>query len=168
EHKCRKRMDNCLYEKSELDKVSLIQSDLRRKPCPKVRKPDYTIIKKKPTVNNIDLWVQNANHTLIKVVSQGEKDFYARTLEEAMLCKLLGITVESLNSPTWWKSQVSANKLHLEVPNKRKDITVRDIINANKSNKIDFMYSVILADLHIKLLPNYIKNGLEWLAEKEG
>lgn len=165
EHKCRKRMDNCLYEKSELDKVTFLQSDLRRKPCPKVHKPDYTNIKKNPTVNNIDLWVQNANHALIKVVSQGESDFYSRTLEEAMLCKLLGITVESLNSPTWWKSQISANKLSLDVPNKRNDITVRDIINENKSNKTDFMYSVILADLHIKLLPNYIKEGLEWLAE---
>lgn len=166
EYKCRKRIDNCFYEKSELYKVSLIQSDLRKKPCPKVHKPDYTNIKRKPTVNNIDLWVQNANHTLIKVVSQGENDFYARTLEEAMLCKLLGITVESLNSPTWWKSQISANKLNLDVRNKRNDITVRDIINENKSKKTDFMYSVILADLHIKLLPNYIKEGLEWLAEK--
>lgn len=106
-----------------------------------------------------------ANHALIKVVSQGENDFYARTLEEAMLCKLLGITVESLNSPTWWKSQISANKLNLDIPNKRNDITVRDIINENKSNKTDFMYSVILAGLHIKLLPDYIKEGLEWLAE---
>jgi len=165
EHKCRKRMDNCLFEKSELDRVSLLQSDFRKKPCPKIPRPDYTKIKKRPTVTNIDLWVQNANHTLIKVVSQGENDFYARTLEEAMLCKLLGITVESLNSPAWWKNQILANKLSLDVPNKRNDITVRDIINENKSNKTDFMYSVILADLHIKLLPYYIEEWLKWLAE---
>lgn len=164
-NKCRRRIENCFYEKSEIDKVSLIQSDLRKKPCQKVNKPDYSSVKRKATVKDIDSWVQSDNHALIKVVSQGENDSFARTLEEAMLCKLLGITVESLNSPTWWKTQILDNKLKLDVPNRRNDITVRDIINENKSNKTDFMYSVILADLHMNLLPNYIKEGLEWLAE---
>ncbi len=164
ESKCRKRVKDCFYEKSEIDKISLIQSDLRKKPCKKVIKPDYSCIKRKATVKEIDLWVQSDKHSLIKVVSQGENDSFARTLEEAMLCKFLGITVESLNSSTWWKTQIIDNKLKLEVPNKRNDMTVRDIINENKNKKTDFMYSVILADLHMKLLPDYIKEGLEWLA----
>ena len=63
-----------------------------------IKKPDYSIMKKKPTVVDIDSWIKNPDCELIKVVSQGEADAYTRTLEEAMLCKLLGITVESKKS----------------------------------------------------------------------
>ena len=72
---------------------------MRKKPCPKIKRPDYSDIKKKPTVTDIDLWIKNADSELIKVVSQGENDNYTRTLEEAMLCKLLGIAVESKKVP---------------------------------------------------------------------
>lgn len=163
EHKCRKRLIDCLYEKVEMEKISLIQSDLRRKPCPKIKKPNYSVIKAKPTVVDIDLWMKNANCKLIKVVSQGEADAYTRTLEEAMLCKLLGITVESVKSSDWWEMQISTNKIELNIPTRKKNITVRDILNENKNNKTDFMYSIILSELHLKALPNYIREGLMWL-----
>lgn len=160
--KCRKHLENCLFSKSELEQVSTIQADFRRKPCPKVGKPDYKCIKNKPSVRDIDLWMSKEEHKLIKVVSQGNKDFYTRTLEEAMLCTLLNISVESKNSITWWKNQIDNNKLKLIVPTK-KDITVRDILKGNKNNKTDFMYSVILAEIHMNTLPDYIREGLIWL-----
>lgn len=109
------------------------------------------------------MWIKNADCKLIKVVSQGEGDVYTRTLEEAMLCKLLGITVESVKSSDWWKKKISTNKIKLDIPIRKKNITVRDILNENKNNKTDFMYSMILSGLHLKALPNYIREGLMWL-----
>lgn len=163
EHKCRKQLKDCLYEKTEMERISLIQSDFRKKPCPKIKKPDYSIMKKKPTVVDIDSWIKNPDCELIKVVSQGEADAYTRTLEEAMLCKLLGITVESKKSSDWWEKQISINKIKLDIPTRKKNITVRDILKENKNNKTDFMYSIILSELHLKALPNYIREGLIWL-----
>lgn len=136
---------------------------MRKKPCPKIKRPDYSDIKRKPTVTDIDLWIKNADSELIKVVSQGENDNYTRTLEEAMLCKLLEITVESKKSSDWWANQISANSIKLDISTRKKNITVRDILNENKNNKTDFMYSIILAELHLKALPDYIREGLMWL-----
>lgn len=136
---------------------------MRKKPCPKIKRPDYSDIKKKPTVTDIDLWIKNADSELIKVVSQGENDNYTRTLEEAMLYKLLEITVESKKSSDWWANQISANSIKLDISTRKKNITVRDILNENKNNKTDFMYSIILAELHLKALPDYIREGLMWL-----
>ena len=164
--KCRKRKANCFYEKTEFEQISSIQLDLRKTPCNKIKKPDYADIKKKPTVVDINSWIKNTDSKLIKVVSQGENDFYTRTLEEAMLCKLLGITVESVKSIEWWNSQISNNNIKLYIPTRKKNITVRDVLKENKSNKTDFMYSVILAELHLKALPDYIKEGLLWMMQK--
>lgn len=163
EHKCRKQLNDCLYEKTEIERISLIQSDLRKKPCFKIKKPDYSTIKAKPRVVDIDLWIKNTDCKLIKVVSQGEPDAYTRTLEEAMLCKLLGITVESIKSSDWWEEQISIYKINLDIPTRKKNITVRDILDENRNNKTDFMYSIILSRLHLKALPNYIREGLMWL-----
>lgn len=163
EQKCRKQLKDCFYKKSEIKKISLIQSDLRKKPCSKIKKPDYSIIKKKTTVEDIDLWIKNAGSELLKVVSQGEADAYTRTLEEAMLCKLLGITVESMENSDWWEEKILTNKIKLTIPARKKNITVRDILNENKNNKTDFMYSIILSGLHLKALPSYIREGLIWL-----
>ena len=59
--------------------------------------------------------------------------------------------------------QISINKIKLDIPTRKKNITVRDILNENKNNKTDFMYSIILSELHLKALPNYIREGLIWL-----
>ena len=163
ENICQKQQTDCFYTKSEMEKISLIQSDLRKKPCSNMKKPSYSIINTKPTVLDIDLWMKNADCKLIKIVSQGELDAYTRTLEEAMLCKLLGITVENVNNSDWWEEQKSTNQLKLNIPAGKKNITVRDILSENKNNKTDFMYSIILSELHLKALPNYIREGLMWL-----
>lgn len=162
ERKCRNKTKDCFYRKTELEKISLIQSDLRRRPCPKIRRPDYSAIKAKPKVSDIESWVKNGHYEMIKVVSQGETDGYSRTLEEAMLCKLLHITVEDKKTSKWWEKKILYHGIRLAIPRKKK-ITVRDILNENKNNKTDFMYSIILKELHVKALPDYIREGLKWL-----
>lgn len=62
---------------------------------------------------------KNPDCELIKVVSQGEADAYTRTLEEAMLCKLLGITVESKKFGLVGK-QISINKIKLDIPTRKR------------------------------------------------
>ena len=44
-------------------------------------------------------------------------------------------------------NQISANSIKLDIPTRKRNITVRDILNENKNNKTDFMYSIILAEL---------------------
>ena len=163
ENKCRKKESNCIYQQSELNRISRIQSDLRKKPCKKIRRPNYSIITRKPTVGDINAWIESSNHSLLKIVSQGEDDCYTRTLEEAMLCCLLNINVETCMSKLWWTEKIEKNNIKLSLPKKRNGITVRNIIDANKNKKIDFIYSIILAGLQLEALPHYIKEGLEWL-----
>lgn len=42
-------------------------------------------------------------------------------------------------------------------------ITIREIVSHTGNSKTDFMYSVILKNLIIEMLPNYIEEGLAWL-----
>ena len=113
-------------------------------------------------MSDIESLVKNGHCEMIKVVSQGETDGYSRTLEEAMLCKLLHITVEDKKTSKWWEKKILYHGIRLAIPRKKK-ITVRDILNENKNNKTDFMYSIILKELHVKALPDYIREGLKWL-----
>lgn len=160
--KCRKPIDNCLYKKSELERLNMIQEDLRKKPCLKIKRPDYSKLKK-ITVNDIYSWQQTDTNEMLKTVTQGDVDGFSRTLEEAMLCTLLNITVETKQDSIWWMQKISDFKLKLSVPIRKKSISVRDIVIENKDKKTDFMYSIILSGQHMSALPNYIKTGLEWL-----
>lgn len=160
--KCRKCLDNCLFMKSELEKLVAIQKDLRLKPCPKIKRPDYSKLRE-ITMNDLYFWQQADTNCMIKLVTQSDMDGFARTLEEAMLCKLFNITVHSKHDDSWWKQKIYDFKLKLDVPNKRTFMSVRDIIIENKDNKTNFMYSIILSNQHIFALPDYIKRGLEWL-----
>ncbi len=159
--KCRKPKDNCLYKKNDFERLNVIQKDLRKKPCSKIKKPDYTKMKK-ITVNDILSWQQADTNEMLKTVTQGNVDGFSRTLEEAMLCKLLNITVETKQDAKWWMKNISDFKLKLLIPNK-KSISARDIVIENKDKKTDFMYSIILSGQHMAALPHYIKTGLEWL-----
>lgn len=93
---------------------------------------------------------------------QSDKDDYTRTLEEAMLSKLLKMKIYETKTKEEWKKIRKEYKLQFTVPNKDSS-TIRDIVNSTSDKKTDFMYSVILRKLTPKMIPNYIKEGLEWL-----
>lgn len=168
QEKCDSQLENCFFTKETFDQIELIRSDLREKPCPKIKKPDYRKINELPAVNDIIQWKQSSNHPLIKVVTQGEEDAYTRTLEEAMLCKLLDITLKTEKDVAWWDEQVKHYRLLLSIPTKKdteekSSLNVRDILRLNEKKKTDFMYSIILGGYHIDALPNYIEEGLKWM-----
>lgn len=94
----------------------------------------------------------------------------ARTLEEAMLNKLLGSDVFKKIKRSTWKEIRADNKLFFTIPNNKKneedsEYSIRNIVEATSDNKTDFMYSVILSGNEEKMLPDYIKEGLLWLAK---
>lgn len=128
---------------------------------------------KNPTVD--DLYKFKYEKGNCRLCYQTDKDHLGRTLEEAMICKLFDINAtEGLKKSEWEKKRAEYN-LKYSIPTKveEKDpesgeyiIYVRDILNSTSGGKVDFMYSVILNDLSIEMLPNYIKEGLSWLKEK--
>lgn len=79
-----------------------------------------------------------------------------------MFTKLLNINVWDTLTQEEWKNLRKKEKLKFSIPNKQ-NVTVRDIIQSTSNNKTDFMYSVILMSKYKDMLPNYIKDGLEWL-----
>ncbi len=119
--------------------------------------------KNDPTVQDLYEWEQG-NDNVIHVVFQRNTDGYARTLEEAMLFKLLGKeNVFAVHDD--WKAIRDDCKLKFTIP-KHEDgapILIRDIVEASSDKKTDFMYSVILEGKGKKLLPKYIEGGLTWL-----
>lgn len=94
----------------------------------------------------------------------------ARTLEEAMLNKLLRFSVFEKLKRSQWKKIRKDNKLTFTIPNNQKgesdsEYSIQKIVEATSKNKTDFMYSVILSGNEEKMLPDYIKKGLLWLAK---
>jgi len=163
--KCGRPIKGCINEMNEFERLTAIQLNMRKKPCRRIPKPDYSRLRKKISVNDIYEWKSKEESNapkLIKIATQTESDGYSRTLEEAMLCKLFNISVNTEKNAKWWSNKIKASKLQLKVPRKDK-INVRDIVQYNKDRKTDFMYSIILSNLHIKCLPEYIKKGLLWL-----
>ena len=106
---------------------------------------------------------------LVYLVFQDENST-ARTLEEAMLNKLLGTDVFKKLKRSEWKSIRKKHKLTFTIPNNKEgeedsEYSIRKIVKATSNNKTDFMYSVILSGNEEKMLPDYIKEGLLWLAK---
>lgn len=129
---------------------------------------------KEPTIENIQHWLQQPvqNNPVIHLQSQTNRDGYARTLEEAMLCKLLNISVSNLFSRDYWKDVKNTHKLDIKIPNLKKaedgtviqdTFGVRAIVRSTEDYKTDFMYSIILNNKHGEMLPCYIQEGLQWL-----
>lgn len=107
---------------------------------------------------------------LICITYQDEEST-ARTLEEAMLAKLLDKDVFHTLKRSDWKTIRKDNKLSFSIPNNRvgendSEFSIRDIVKSTKGNKTDFMYSVILSGQEEKMLPQYIKKGLLWLMQQ--
>ena len=97
-----------------------------------------------------------------------DEDSTARTLEEAMLKKILGFNVFHMIKRSEWKKIRKDKNLIFSIPNNRKgekdsEYSIRKIVEATSNNKTDFMYSVILSENEEKMLPDYIKKGLLWL-----
>lgn len=43
---------------------------------------------------------------------------------------------------------------------------IRQIVKGLSNSKSDFMYSIIMAGEQYSVMPNYIEEGLKWLAQK--
>ena len=107
---------------------------------------------------------------LICIVFQDEKST-ARTLEEAMLTKLLKTDVLAPRKRSEWKKIRKDNRLNFSIPNNKENendsmFTIRDIVEATRNGKTDFMYSVILSGNEKNMLPEYIRKGLLWLVNQ--
>jgi predicted ATP-dependent endonuclease of OLD family len=108
----------------------------------------------------------------LAITCQTDEDGYARTLEEAMLCKLFGIPdVFTCESKDKWKSHLddlsTASSRHpFPMPRKDRNICVHDVVNSiANGNKTDFMYAIILSGKCEQSMPHYIEHSLRWLAE---
>ncbi|MDM5351947.1 AAA family ATPase [Lysinibacillus sphaericus] len=134
---------------------------------------------KSPTVLDLYKWKAEGENELfcgLALVSyQGEAEQYARTLEEAMLSKFYNFNVLEKKDRSFWVDKRKTDNLKYTIPNPVKQkqeqdnlnteekYSIRDIVKHTEDKKTDFMYSVILNGLIEKMLPNYIKEGLEWL-----
>lgn len=121
-----------------------------------------------PTVQQLYDW-KSSNETEISeniyLSYQGKEESYARTLEEAMLCKLYNMSALEQKSKVTWNKMRLDKKLKFTIPQKDGDYSIRDIVQHTSSGKTDFMYSIILESLLEKSLPHYIEEGLKWLAK---
>lgn len=129
-----------------------------------------------PTVSDLYTWMdanENVVDNLIFICFQGEKDGYARTLEEAMLSKLFSINIGDTCKKSEWTEKKEFSKLYFSIPNKKdgnslledSEVSIRDILSSTAKNKTDFMYSVILNRYVEIMMPEYIDGGLKWLME---
>lgn len=126
------------------------------------------------TTDIISLDEKKANQELIYLAFQTENDNYARTLEAAMLSKVFGMSGYELIKRSKWLAIRKETGLKFSIPNNRQiartneiendsDFSLIDILKSTSDSKTDFMYSVIINGYAEKMLPDYIKEGLEWL-----
>lgn len=114
------------------------------------------------TINGIDN---------IALVTQSKLDGFGKTLEDALLYKLKGdVNVENIFDVAdreKWKMMRKKKNILFPIPPKQ-EIAIHDIVKsiANNRKKTDFMYSLILNNQVKESLPDYIKEGLIWLAAK--
>ena len=120
-----------------------------------------------PTVETLYSWKDSSGCIVsnnICLEFQGQTDGYARTLEEAMLAKRYNVSVLDTKTKEEWTSLRENDKLRFVIPQKADSYSIRTIVQHTSKNKTDFMYSVILNKLADTMLPNYIEEGLMWLA----
>ena len=120
-----------------------------------------------PTVQALYSWKDSSECIVsnnICLEFQGQTDGYARTLEEAMLAKRYNVSVLDTKTKEEWTSLRENDKLRFVIPQKADSYSIRTIVQHTSKNKTDFMYSVILNKLADTMLPNYIEEGLMWLA----
>ena len=126
-----------------------------------------------PTIADLYLWQSSTKYKTIVnniYIAFQDESSTARTLEEAMLSKLLSTSVFTKYKRSEWQRLRKENKLSFVIPNNKKDeedaeLSIKDIVEATSGNKTDFMYSVILNGKEEAMLPTYIEQGLLWLIE---
>lgn len=122
-----------------------------------------------PTVADLYKWKTEKGNILFNGYAylnyQGEKENFARTLEEAMLSKHYNITVYLEKDRDEWLKLRSNDNLKYTVPQKTGNYSLRDIVAHTSNGKTDFMYSVVLNNLLEGMLPDYIEEGLTWLMQ---
>lgn len=120
-----------------------------------------------PTVKELYEWQEEEKtiiiDDLICLAFQGKNESYSRTLEEAMLSKYYSVYVFDKKKRDDWIDLREKDGLKYTIPNTGEMISIRDIVSHMSNGKTDFMYSVILKNLVIKMLPEYIKEALLWL-----
>lgn len=112
------------------------------------------------------------NNKYYRVYTQMDDDGYGRTLEDTMLFQYIKKQQNTYNlqiedvfteiSKDNWKNIRNGSKFIFSKPIVEK-ASIRYV--ADKIDKSNFMYSVILNDENDDCLPNYIKEGLKWLQE---
>lgn len=126
-----------------------------------------------PSVETLYRWKgDNKNrlcNNLIYIAFQEEK-YFARTLEEAMISKLVKSKAFEKKARSEWRNIRSQHKLEFTLPNNKEgeedsSLSLRDIVDNMSKAKTDFMYSVILNTLGETMLPEYIEEGLTWLMQ---
>ncbi|MEH7309272.1 ATP-dependent nuclease, partial [Neobacillus drentensis] len=104
------------------------------------------------------------NNSKMCLKFQTDIDGYARTLEDALLHKLLNVeTVFSKITKEDFEIIIKNKQLLLSNTNKS-ETTLRDRIEKLK-NKTDFMYALIESGNINNAIPNYIEEGLDWLKD---
>lgn len=125
---------------------------------------------KTPTVGDFYDLKNNKKNIMLNGLAflcyQGSDDRFSRTLEEAMLTKLYNTSAYRKEKKEVWKERKEENRLKFVIPRDGKSCNIRDIVSHSSKTKTNFMYSVILNSLTEKMLPQYIKEGLEWLVKK--
>lgn len=120
-----------------------------------------------PTVSDFLKWVDLGKNLIlsqqINILFQNDANSCARTLEEAMLSKILKITVFDTKPKDEWILIRENTGLKYSIPSNIKYPSIKDIVKSTSKQKTDFMYSVILNDLLIEMLPAYVESGLKWL-----
>ncbi len=129
----------------------------------------YEIAKpgEKPKISDLYQWKLEDGNILFNGYTflsyQDKEDGFSRTLEEAMLAKHYKVDVFVKKTREEWIELRKQDKLKYTIPQDPGEYCLRDIVRHTSNSKTDFMYSVILNGLVEKMLPNYIKEGLEWL-----
>lgn len=81
-----------------------------------------------------------------------------------MLAKRYNVSALDTKTKEEWTILRKNDKLMFVIPQKADSCSIRAIVQHTSKNKTDFMYSVILNKLADTMLPNYIEEGLMWLA----
>lgn len=101
----------------------------------------------------------------LAIAFQSPRDHYARTLEEAMLCKFFKLDILDKDSRVTWAQRKKQSKLEFSIPQNLESLGVADIVRSTSSSKTRFMHSVLAQEDFSSLIPEYIRDGLNWLVE---